>query len=238
MKKLLLVCASIVVLLSLISCENIFSSSLATWAARTDYGDLSKLSYNEASSLLKNALANNNAELARGLVPVFTKFLKETEKTDPTYTTKGKELFDALFMGSNLAESYNMLATSLLSNPEPDENFLNDIAEDISGIILWNDAYSDAMMLCLESELFTVLDPNALALAAFVLVFDVGNDLELNTLNPQSITDQADIDRLLESQQFQVVLAIIEVLESANPETAPFIALFSDLFGNLSNLNP
>lgn len=238
MRKMLVLCCIVVAVYNLVSCENIFSYSLASWAARTEYKDLSELSYSEASSLLNTALANNNAELARALIPVFAKFVQDTPAADPTYSTEGKDLFDALFLGSNLAKAYNLLAMSLLSITDPGEDFLTEIAEDISNLIVWDDTYSEAMMLCLDPELFSVLDFNALALAAFALVLDVGKDLNLNTLDPGSITEQEDIDLLLDSQQFQVVLEIIEVLKSADSGSAPFIEMFNDLFDEISNLNP
>lgn len=221
------------------ACENMFSTSLAAWAARPNYGDLSKLSYADASILLENALANNNRTLAQSLVPVFANFFKNAQSTDADYTRKGNQLFDVLLLASNLTTAYNTLFVSFMNSSELGEEFLTTIAEDLQGLIVWNDAYSEAMTLCLVQDIYNSLDANALALAGFALAIDVGEDLNLNILVPASITDPDDIQRLEDSAQFQVVLTIIDILSGVNTETYPLVGAFSPLFDGISDLmNP
>lgn len=236
MKKITALIVVVLLVFLLSGCENVFSTSIARWAARADYGDLSKLSYVDAVALYDQALANNNAKLAQSLVPVFVKFLENTQPTDADYTSKGKQLFDVVFLASNLTTAYNTLFISFISGSTLDEQFLTTIAEKFQQLIVWNNTYSDAMMLCLEPELFDVLDVNALALAAFALALDVGHDLNLNILDPTSITDPDDIQRLEDSAQFQVVLTIINLLSGVNPETYPFVGAFDQFFDGITDL--
>ncbi len=236
MRNKLFLAAIAVFLLTAVSCERIFSTSLAPWAARDTYGDLTALTYADASRLLDEALANNNRQLAASLLPVFIKTFDATEKTAENYTTVGKDLFDCLYLASNLTTAFNTLILSLMETPEPDETFLSGLAETFASMISWNDSFSAAMTACLDPDLFVVIDPNALGLAAFALVMDVGEKLGLNTLDPTTITEPADIDRLKDDTQFQLVLNIIDALSGVDPEQAPFVAMFATLFADLTSL--
>lgn len=233
MKKNLFIIVILSILICLTACENIFSASLAAWARRSDYGDLSNLSYSDASQLLEQALANNNKTLAQSLVPVFKNFVRNTDHAATDYAQKGRQLFEALFLASNLTTAYNTLFSGFISGEEMDAETL---AEQFQGLIVWNDTYSDAMMLCLDPDLFNALDTNALALAAFALALDVGQDLNLDILNPSSIDEQDEIELLKDSAQFQVVLTIIDLLSGVDPEANPLVGAFSQLFDGISNL--
>lgn len=233
MKRNLIIVLFVLIIIGITACENIFSTSLAVWAARSNYGDLSKLSYADASILLETALANNNRTLAQRLVPVFANFLSKTQKTDADYERKCKQLFDVLLLASNITTAYNILFTNFASGSELN---VNTLSEQLQSLIVWNDSYSAAMLLCLDPEIFDVLDINAIALAGFALALDVGHDLNLNILEPTSITDPDDIQLLADSAQFQVVLAIIDLLVTVDPEKYPLVGAFSQLFGAISDL--
>jgi hypothetical protein len=192
--RLLFIAVSLAGIATLSSCQQFFTTSLASSLARDSYTIPANMTVADASALLDEALLNGDAEMAAQLVtPLLAALEAETPGTEK-YNEAAAALLDAVVLSSGVGAAMTNMATTLAS-ADLDNLTEEDLAgamASLSTIALSNDAEAALLLLAANPPADMSADDAysaAIALAADSFT-DAGLSIDtIDTLSEDQITE-------------------------------------------------
>lgn len=192
--RLLFIAVSLAGIATLSSCQQFFTTSLASSLARDSYTIPANMTVADASALLDEALLNGDAEMAAQLVTPLLAALEAATPGTEEYNEAAAALLDAVVLSSGVGAAMTNMATTLAS-ADLDNLTEEDLAgamASLSTIALSNDAEAALLLLAANPPADMSADDAysaAIALAADSFT-DAGLSIDtIDTLSEDQITE-------------------------------------------------
>lgn len=221
------------------SCQQFFTSSLATYLARDSYTIPADLPVDEAIELLDQAMAQGDSAMAAALVTPLLAAATAAAEADPesaAYQEAASALLDAAVLSSGVGSAMTTLASGYmaLGDEEPTEEELSAMMDSFSSVTLDDDAENALMLLAayppddMSSE-----DAYAAGLALMAdSLSDSGSSLDdMENMTEDQLADLEDDPAFLVGMMFLAYGAAID--EESGESSA-----IGDLLGGLIGFEP
>jgi hypothetical protein len=217
---------ALLILSLLVSCQQLFTTSLGTALARDSYPDLSDISLEDALAYLEEAKANGDVQLASALVsPLFDE--AEAAVGTAAYDEAATALVSAVIISSGIGEAVNtgldLLASSIA---EGTVITLEDVAPIIESVTI-SAASVDALLLVANDPPPSMDATQAYTAAATLLLSIVEN----TSLTLES--SYAEFDGLVDPEQAAAFDAAVALYDHATLNLGGADTAFGDFFGVL-----